>query len=296
MEEVLFSSYHHSITTPLSLPSTTPSTSYLSIIDVVIFCVVLLFSLSVGVLHTCLVNRKHGKNLSNSRESFDQYDAAQRESQRGSDASVEGDNSIQNSSLNVDGIGRQRNTGKDNNGINKKRDKFDEASSSTKNQPAGLALIRMNSYGNNVGNVDIMFQLVCYASIIVTIGLPVYSYLHGSSLAISILPAMLAAHLTSIGIVAPLLKVYHHRDVNRYSLKQKGDGRNRQHAEDIGFVHYLRKRFGGVVYNQNQQGVKHVEMSDNSSAPDFSFSILLTLTCLLIIILWAFFTVRKLIF
>ena len=145
--------------------------------------------------------------------------------------------------------------------------------------PPGFALIRNNSYGNSVRNVDTMFQFVCYASIILSLGLPVHSYLYGSSFSICILPAMLAAHVTSIGLVSPFLKVYHHGNTNHISKLH------------IGAMTYLRQRFGVTKYPYKEDGVKHMEMSGNSSSSDFSILILITLTYLLVLVLWALFTV-----
>ena len=56
---------------PLSLSSLSQSTSFLSSFDVALFCIVLIVTLSLGVLHTCLITKRiNGPRTEKSNENY----------------------------------------------------------------------------------------------------------------------------------------------------------------------------------------------------------------------------------
>lgn len=276
-----------SMATPLSLFSSAPSTSYLSSFDVALFCVVLLISLSMGIIHTYLITRQSGQSLSSPQETANQYDTIHSKSNRGSDATSASNPSRRNSALNMEGVEKARKSSMETNGIDRKHreNQHDNyTNSKSKSFRSGFALIPTSENGEySVGSIDIMFQLVCFASVILTIGLPMYSYLHGPSLAISILPAMLAAHVASVGIVIPFIKRYHHKSVQR----KEGE----INKDNLFFLRYLQTRFGGTSYTKHHKDIQHIEMPNKLSAHNCSYRVLLILTWILIITVWGFVTV-----
>ena len=278
---------------PLSFSSSALSTSYLSSFDVAVFCVVLLLSLSMGIIHTYLITRQCGQNLSSPQETAHQYDTIHSKTHRGSDATSEGNPSRRNSTLDTEGVDKERKSSMETNGIDRQyreNQHDDYANSNNKKFRSGFALIPTFENGEySVGIIDIMFQLVCFSSVILTIGLPMYSYLHGPSLAISILPAMLAAHVASVGIVIPFIKRYHHKSVKRNSVKQKEDGEISK--DNLFFLRYLQARFGGTQYTKHHKDIQHIEISNKFSAHNSSYRVLLILTWILIITFWGFVTV-----
>ena len=289
--------YHHSIANSLSITSfsSSPNASNLSSLDLVIFCIVIVLSLCMGLLHAYLISRQNGQNSSNPPETANQYNSTKTRSHIASNSTSECNLSKRNSSVDIDGVENERKPSVDENGTNNNRNNVnagDDAITQRHGLQNGLALMSSTNRTIFLENVDIMFQLVCFASVIVTLGLPMYSYFHGPSLAISVLPAMLAAHVTSIGIVIPFLKVYNQKNASRHSGKQTETSRHTQHTGTIFFLSYLKKRFGGSVYNKNRN-VKHIEMSNNQSDRNVSFLVLLILTWTLIFLLWGFITVSR---
>ena len=279
---------------PLSLSSLSQSTSFLSSFDVALFCIVLIVTLSLGVLHTCLITKRiNGPRTEKSNEN--EYDPAQTRSHRGSDTS---NPSTRNSNLDMNGDEREGNGDIETNGgiEGKHRDSKHDTTISSGGFRSGLAIIP-NSDGvsnSSAGTcVDLMFQLICFASVILTMGLPMYSYLHGPSLALSIFPAMLAAHVTSIFIVIPFVKRFRRKQLKYLSSKQK---KGRKHEEnDIFLVNYLLERYGGIDNTTSHQDVKRTEISHRVSSTNASYRIFLILIWTLIFILWGFVTVRMIV-
>ena len=282
---------------PLSLSSLSQSTSYLSSLDVVLFCVVLLLTLSFGVIHTFLITRKLNRlNTKNSKEH--EYDQVQTRSRRGSETS---NISSRNSTLDTNGDEIGGKTGKETNGgiEGKHRDSKDDemlrVSAGTFHNGLGLIQSTNSVGGSSAGtNIDIMFQLICFASIIITIGLPMYSYLHGPSLTISIFPAMLAAHVTSIFIVIPFVKRYRRKMLKKDMLKHKKEKLHNNNSNGIFLVRYLIKRFGGIDNHSSHQDVNRTEILHQMSSTNTSHKIFSILIWTLIFILWGFITVSKL--
>ena len=287
MEESLSSMGPQPIHT-LTSASSSLSESYLGVLDIVIFCMVLLLSVSAGLIHTYLINRRSSQKFSDLSESSHQNNDSRELSRRASDADNGGYNGIQTSSLAVDSVGREKNRRTESSEFDKTEDMRTEERSLANNQHAGLALISDSTYGNTAGNTDIMFHLVCYASIIITLGLPAYTCYHGASLAISFLPAMLAAHITAIGIVNPLLKAYHNKHFSRYSDEKRKDGNGKGYEESISLLSYLWKRFGGYKGKQSQL----IKIAEDTEKPQKLWvMILIIITTILILILWILFTV-----
>ena len=282
--------YHNSVESSRILASSSShSTSiHLSNIDGVLFCAVILISFSMGVLHSYLISRGNEESSSQetSPEMDNQYETIHIRSQRGSDASSVGNTpSTRNSIMDIDGMGRDRKPSEGTNGTANKRNNLEDSSSSTKKLRHGFAIMQRSTY--LAANVDIMFQIVCFASIIFILGLPLYSYFHGWSLAISILPAMIAAHITAIVIVIPFVNIYQKKKEEWYSRKSF---MNPQH--ELSFFNYFLKRFGGSDYDDTSyKDANHIDVPNPTSTTNISFRILLVLTWLLIFVLWAFIAV-----
>ena len=290
--EVSAVDYHNSFeTSRIVAASSSQSTSiYLSNIDGVLFCAVILISFSMGVLHSYLISRGNEESSHEiSQEMDNQYETIHIRSQRGSDASSVGNTpSTRNSIMDIDGMGRDRKPSEGTNGTANKRNNLEDSSSSTKNLGHGFAIMQRSTY--LAANVDIMFQIVCFASIILILGLPLYSYFHGWSLAVSILPAMIAAHITAIVIVIPFVNIYQQKNEERVTKKSFMN-----HKHELSFFNYFPKRFGGSDYSDiNYKDANHIGVPNPTSTTNISFRILLVLTWLLIFVLWAFITVCKL--
>ena len=242
----------------------------------------------MGVLHSYLISRGNEESSSHeiSPEMDNQYETIHIRSQRGSDASSVGNTpSTRNSIMDIDGMGRDRKPSEDTNGTANKRNNLENSTSSTKKLGHGFAIMQRSTY--LAANVDIMFQIVCFASIIFILGLPLYSYFHGWSLAISILPAMIAAHITAIVIVIPFVNIYQKKKEEWYSRKSF---MNPQH--ELSFFNYFLKRFGGSDYDDTSyKDANHIDVPNPTSTTNISFRILLVLTWLLIFVLWAFIAV-----
>ena len=284
--------YHNSVETSRILAaSSSQSTSiYLSNIDGVLFCAVILISFSMGVLHSYLISRGNEESSSHeiSPEMDNQYETIHIRSQRGSDASSVGNTpSTRNSIMDIDGMGRDRKPSEDTNGTANKRNNLENSTSSTKKLGHGFAIMQRSTY--LAANVDIMFQIVCFASIILILGLPLYSYFHGWSLVISILPAMMSAHITAIVIVIPFVNIYQKKKEEQYSRKSCMN-----HQHELSFFNYFLKRFGGSDYSDTSyKDANHIDVPNPTSTTNISFRILLVLTWLLVFVLWAFIAVCK---
>ena len=280
MEASRFSTGPQSINT-LTSASSSLSESYLGALDIVIFCMVLLLSVSAGLIHTYLINRRSSQKFSDLSESSHQNNDSRELSRRASDADNGGYNTI-------DSVGREKNRRTESSEFDKTEDMRTEDRSLANNQHVGLALISDSTYGNTPGNTDIMFHLVCYASIIITLGLPAYTCYHGASLAISFLPAMLAAHITAIGIVNPLLKAYHNKHFSRYTDEKRKAGSCKGYEESVSLLSYLWKRFGGCKGKQSQL----IKIAEHADRPQKLWVvILIMITTTLVLILWIIFTV-----
>ena len=156
--------YHNSVETSRILAaSSSQSTSiYLSNMDGVLFCAVILISFSMGVLHSYLISRGNEESSSHeiSPEMDNQYETIHIRSQRGSDASSVGNTpSTRNSIMDIDGMGRDRKPSEDTNGTANKRNNLENSTSSTKKLGHGFAIMQRSTY--LAANVDIIFQIVC---------------------------------------------------------------------------------------------------------------------------------------
>ena len=281
---------HSEMAIPLSLSSISQSTSFLSSFDVVLFCVVVIATLSLGVLHTYLITKKiNDPRAEKSKEN--EYDAVQTRSRRGSETT---NPSARNSTLDMNEDDIEGNGAIETNGgiEGKHKDsKHDDMSGiSSGGFRNGLAIIPNSDSVSSAGTcVDVLFQLICFASVILTMGLPMYSYLHGPSLALSIFPAMLSAHVTSIFIVIPFVKRFRRKQLKYFSSKQN-KGR-RYNENSLFLVNYLLERFGGIDNTTSRQDVNRSEIPHHVSSTNASYRIFLVLIWTLIFILWGFVTV-----
>ena len=279
---------------PLSLSSLSHSTSFLSSFDVVLFCVVLILTLLFGIVHTYLVTEKVNGSIEE-KINENEYDEIQTRSRRGSETS---NPSTRNTNLDITGDETEGNIGKETNGVieGKHRNGKDgnEHRASAKSGHNGLAIRPSSnsiSGSSSETKVDIMFQLICFASIILIMGLPMYTYFHGPSLAICIFPAMLAAHVSSIVIVIPFVKRYGRKKSRRHSFLQKQEIKNDDNSSGIFPVTYLLARFGGIDNTSNHQSVNRTEVLNHVPPSNASYKVFMILIWTLIFILWGFVTV-----
>ena len=287
---------HSKMAIPLSLSSLSQSTSFLSNFDVVLFCVVIILTLIFGIIHTFLVTKKVS-SLTEENPKENEYDQIQTKSRRASDIS---NHSTRNTNLDSNGDETEGNQRKETNGDIEGKHRNgkvgDKQAASNRRFRYGLAIMPETdgvseiSYG---AGVDIMFQLICFASVILTMGLPMYTYFHGPSITISIFPSMLAAHVTSIFIVIPFVKRYRRKKFQKQSFKQLKGTINDENFSGIFPVTYLHERFGGIDNASSNQSANRTEILHHVSSSNVSYKIFSILTWTLILILWGFVTVCR---